>query len=131
MRRALRAVDVGMALLFAFSAAVQFNDPDPGRWVAIYAVACAITVAAALGRGVSRLLLGAVAIVTIIWAAAIALGGPGAGEYAHMFDAWEMASLPVEEAREASGLLIVAVWMTVLFVRDWRRYRRRWRPELS
>jgi hypothetical protein len=131
MRRALRAVDVGMALLFAFSATVQLNDPDPARWVAIYAVACAVTVAAALGREVPRLLLGGVAIVSTAWAGLIALGGPGAGEYARMFDAWEMASLPVEEAREVSGLLIVAVWMTVLFVRDWRRYRRRWRPELS
>jgi hypothetical protein len=127
MRRVLRAVDVGMALLFAFSATVQLNDPDPARWVAIYALACAITVAAALGREVPRRLLGAVAIVSTTWAGVIALGGPGAEEYAHMFDAWEMASLPVEEAREASGLLIVAVWMTVLFVRA----RRRWRPELS
>jgi len=34
-----------------------------------------------------------------------------------MFDAWEMKSPSVEEAREASGLLIVAAWMMVLFVR--------------
>jgi hypothetical protein len=34
-----------------------------------------------------------------------------------MFDAWEMKSPSVEEAREASGLLIVAVWMIVLLVR--------------
>ena len=30
-----------------------------------------------------------------------------------MFDAWEMKSPSVEEAREASGLLIVAAWMIV------------------
>ena len=34
-----------------------------------------------------------------------------------MFDAWEMKSPSVEEAREASGLLIVAVWMIVLMIR--------------
>ena len=33
--------------------------------------------------------------------------------YAHMFDAWEMKSLPIEEAREASGLFIVLAWMAV------------------
>ena len=26
-----------MALLFAFAAALQLNDPDPIRWIAIYA----------------------------------------------------------------------------------------------
>ena len=40
-----------------------------------------------------------------------------------MFDAWEMKSVAVEEAREASGLTIVAVWMTVLAVRAARRTR--------
>jgi hypothetical protein len=90
MRRVLPAADVGMARLFALSAAIQLNDPDPVRWVAIDAVACVIAAAAALGRTVSRLLLGAVAIVATTWAGVIALGGPGPGEYAHMFDAWEM-----------------------------------------
>ena len=44
------------------------------------------------------------------------IGGPAAGAYSHMFDAWEMKSVPVEEAREATGLLIVAAWMAVLVV---------------
>lgn len=125
--RLVQGVDAGMALLFAFSAAVQFNDPDPARWLAIYVVACAITAAVAYGREVPRLLLGAVVLVSVIWAVAIAIGGPATAAYARMFDAWEMASVSVEEAREASGLLIVGVWMTVLFVRA----RRRWRPEQS
>jgi hypothetical protein len=59
----------------------------------------------------------AVALVAIAWAAAIAFGGPAISEYGHMFDAWEMKSPSVEEAREASGLVIVAVWMIVLFIR--------------
>jgi hypothetical protein len=40
-----------------------------------------------------------------------------------MFDAWEMKSLAVEEAREASGLVIVAAWMAVLLIRAGRRAR--------
>jgi hypothetical protein len=31
-----------------------------------------------------------------------------------MFDAWEMQSSSVEEAREASGLVIIAAWMVVV-----------------
>jgi hypothetical protein len=38
-----------------------------------------------------------------------------------MFDAWEMQSVNVEQAREATGLLIVAGWMAVLAVRAKRR----------
>ena len=41
--------------------------------------------------------------------------------YAHMFDHWEMRSISVEEARETSGLFIVAAWMAVLAVHVWRR----------
>jgi len=63
----------------------------------------------------------AVAVVALGWAAVIAFGGPAASEYGHMFDAWEMKSPAVEEAREASGLVIVAAWMAVLFIRAGRR----------
>jgi transmembrane protein TMEM220 len=59
----------------------------------------------------------AVFAIAIVWAALIAFGGPAAPEYGHMFDAWEMKSPSVEEAREASGLVIVAVWMMGLFIR--------------
>jgi hypothetical protein len=50
----------------------------------------------------------------------IAFGGPAASEYGHMFDAWEMKSPSVEEAREASGLILVAAWMAVLVIRGLR-----------
>jgi hypothetical protein len=71
----------------------------------------------ALKRPVWRPAFIAVAVVALTWAALIALVGPGVSDYGHMFEAWEMKSPAVEEAREASGLLIVAVWMVVLFVR--------------
>ena len=56
----------------------------------------------------------AVFAVAIGWAATIAFGGPAASEYRHMFDAWEMKSVSVEEAREATGLLIVSAWMAAV-----------------
>jgi hypothetical protein len=106
-----------MALLFVFAAALQYNDPDPIPWVAIYLAAALVSLAAARGRRVPRGVLAAVALFAIGWAALIAFRGPAASEYGHMFDAWEMKSPAVEEAREASGLVIVAAWMIVLFIR--------------
>jgi hypothetical protein len=109
-----------MALLFAFAAAVQFNDPDPIRWIAIYTAACVLSLVMFARRRLMPVLALAVFAIAIAWAAVIAFGGPAASEYGHMFDAWEMKSPSVEEAREASGLVIVAVWMIVLMIRAQR-----------
>jgi hypothetical protein len=117
----VRILDVTMAVLFLFAASVQFNDPDPIRWIAIYSSATVLSCVAAYARRVPTAVSAAVGVVAMVWAALIALGGAGASEYAQMFDAWEMKSLAVEEAREASGLLIVAAWMAVLVIRARRR----------
>ena len=109
-----------MALLFAFAAALQLNDPDPVRWIAVYTAACAVSLVMVFRRRVMPGIALAVFAIAIAWATLIAFGGPGATEYEHMFDAWEMKSPSVEEAREASGLLIVAVWMAVLLIRTRR-----------
>jgi len=45
-------LDLAMAALFAFAAAVQLNDPDPVRWVTIYVAASALSFAAVRARHV-------------------------------------------------------------------------------
>ena len=114
-----------MAALFAFAAILQYNDPDPVRWMILYCAAAVISGAAAT-RGavhpIGPLVLGC---LSLVFAVLIARAVP-ASLYARMFDAWEMKSLPVEEAREASGLLIVAAWMLVLAV-----HGRSHRPQLQ
>lgn len=115
--RGFRVASAVMAALFAFAAAVQVNDPDPIRWAALYGTACAVSLAAALSRIPAPAVCGAVSLIAFAWAAAILADGPGPSDYLRMFDAWEMRSEPIEEAREASGLLIVGVWMAVLTVR--------------
>ncbi len=42
-----------------------------------------------------------------------------------MFDAWEMKDTSIEEAREATGLLIVFVWMAVVGLWSWLSARSR------
>ena len=117
-----RALNAATALLFLFAAVVQYNDPDPLRWVAIYGAACLASSMAAAGRPFRPAVVAGIAAVALIWSVAIIFQGQGAAAYRHMFDAWEMTAANVEEARETVGLLIVAAWMTALAV--WRP--RRW-----
>ena len=112
-----RILNGAMALLFAVAVAVQYNDPDPIRWMAIYGAALVVALTAAV-RG--RAPLPATAVVGLV---ALAWGIYWAGTsgtalrlYEHMFDSWEMKNAAIEEAREASGLLIVACWMLVVGV---------------
>ncbi|HVG44687.1 MAG TPA: transmembrane 220 family protein [Longimicrobium sp.] len=111
----LRAANGAMAALFAFAAAVQYNDPDPLRWMALYLAAAAACVLAFLRR-LPRWAPLVVGLAALAWAATLAphvLGRVGWGE---MVEAWEMKDVRVEEGRETYGLLIVAAWMAVLAV---------------
>ena len=116
MNAFVRAFNRLMCVLFLLSVVVQWNDPDPLRWVAIYGAAFVVSTIVALRGRVPIAAPLAVMVVALTWALMSLGAGPAADAYSHMFDAWEMKSAPVEEAREASGLLIVAAWMFVLVV---------------
>ncbi len=111
MFRALSAV---MAILFGLGAVVQWNDPDPLRWMAIYAVACVLTAMTARSQPPHAAAVLTVAVIALIWGASIMIDVRADALYLHMFDEWEMKSVAVEEAREATGLLIVAAWLLVM-----------------
>ena len=106
-----------MAVMFAYCAAVQFNDPDPMRWVGVYGAACLITVLALVRPGhypwFLPALLGAIAAV---WCATILPRVAGKVRLAELFGSMEMKTHVVEEGREAGGLLIVAICMAMLTV---------------
>jgi hypothetical protein len=113
MRIPAAAASGVMAILFLFAVAVQHNDPDPLRWMAIYglaAVACVLAVAGRLPR-LAPVLVGAAALA---WAATLARGVVGRVSMGQLFESYAMKSEVVEEAREMGGLLIVAAWMAVL-----------------
>ena len=118
MKGARIAFDVLVALfglLFLFAVAVQYNDPDPLRWMAIYAAAAA-TCALWLFRKLPLWLPVATGVVALLWAldwGRTAWGGPS---FFSLFEHWEMKSVPIEEAREMWGLLIVAGWCAVMSV---------------
>lgn len=109
----LRVANGLMAALFLIAVAVQYNDPDPLRWMAIYglaALACLLTLRGRLPR-LAPILIG---LAALAWAATIAPGVVGRVSVGDLFESYAMKSEPVEEAREMSGLLIVTVWMAVL-----------------
>jgi hypothetical protein len=118
-----RIVNALMALLFAAGVLVQVNDPDPIPWMAIYAAAAAVALTWAVRGNVPAAAPLGVGVVALVWGAAVVVGGPGFGVYGGMFAAWEMDSVATEEAREGTGLLIIAFWMGVLAWTSWSRRR--------
>jgi hypothetical protein len=101
--------------LFLIGAAVQFNDPDPWRWAAVYALAATSCVLHGLGRPVWRLpaLLLAVAVV---WSALLLPEVLGQTTWGEMTEAWTMRhDLPnsdnTEMGREMGGLILIFAWM--------------------
>ena len=110
----LRGMQWIMAAAFALSVAVQYNDPDPLRWMAIYGAACAVAVWAALRpRRYPWWAAAAVAIAAFLWAAGWMRQVTGRVWIPELFASWEMKNARVEVEREVGGLLIVAVWMTI------------------
>jgi fructose-specific phosphotransferase system IIC component len=117
----VRILNLVMTALFVLAVAVQYNDPDPIRWMAIYGAAGALSAWAAVRCRVPLgpvLVVGLIALIWGIWGLQIE-SVSGRAAFREMFQAWEMRSESVEEAREAGGLLIVAAWMTVLAIQTW------------
>jgi hypothetical protein len=102
-----------MAAVFVYAAALQYNDPDPIRWAAIYLAAAAVCFLYVGGR-LSWYVAGAIALIALAWAGTLAFAVWGQVSPGQMFETWKMSNLAIEEAREMTGLLIVAVWMGVL-----------------
>jgi hypothetical protein len=113
-----------MAALFAFGVIVQYNDPDPLIWMLVYLAPAALCIVAAFRGGVPGWAAFGVGAIALLWGLVWSRGAP-LNEYFHMFDYWEMKSAGAEEARETSGLLIIAAWMAVLTGRAWFRARKK------
>jgi hypothetical protein len=111
-----------MCALFVFSAAVQYNDPDPWVWMPVYLAAAAACVVE-IRRRTRWYAPVALVALTVLWAGTIAPRVLGKVGFLEMFSAWEMKNVGIEEEREMYGLLIVAVWMGAIGAAAWRRAR--------
>lgn len=106
-----------MAMLFALSVVVQYNDPDPVQWMAMYAAAAVLSVLAARKRpGYGWPWPALVGVVALVWGLVLLPGVRERGAFGHMTDAWEMKNPSIEQARETTALLITAGWMAILTI---------------
>jgi hypothetical protein len=119
MMMATRAVSGLMAVFFLWATYVQNNDPDPWRWMPMYFSAAVVAFAFAAGRPLSKLAL-TVAIVALIWAAAIVPELIGKWSPSELNDSMSAAHPEVEFGRELGGLLIVAAHSLLVFFRGRR-----------
>src|SRR5258705_12743747 len=109
------------ALLFFFSAALQYNDPDPIQWMAIYVAAGVVSLLAA--RRGDRMVWYVPALIgfaALLWGLTIA-PALAWNPMRHMFDSWEMKNVVIEENRESLGLFIVTAWMVIVTIACARR----------
>jgi hypothetical protein len=95
-----------MFLLFLLCCAVQYNDPDPLTWIAVYGYAAALTGFAFFGKYTALPALGMVAYLPWFFLLAPPLN---------------VSWWALEEGREAMGLMICAVWMSVLLFLWYRK----------
>jgi hypothetical protein len=105
------------ALIFSYSIYLQLNDPDPLLWVLYYLVA---VVFCALGAaGIYTWFVGVVALAYFL---GVAYFMPGwSFETVALLKEPKMHSDSVELAREAFGLFLCGLWMSVLMIAWYRR----------
>ena len=113
MAGVVRLLTVLMGVYFLLAAVLQYNDPDPVQWMAIYGAA-ALACVLALVRRLWRWYPVGVALAAALWAALLLPAVIGHVAPRDLFGNAGMLAPRVEEAREMVGLVIVAVWMTVL-----------------
>jgi hypothetical protein len=113
MQLASRILAGLMALLFLASAGLQYNDPDPVIWIALYGAASAVCLAHVMQRS-NRPLAILLGVISFVWAATLLPDFVGMVHGPDLVRGMEADRPEIEAAREAGGLLIVVV--TMLFV---------------
>jgi hypothetical protein len=107
----LRLAAAIFAALFLLAAIVQWNDPDPVRWILAYGAVSVLSLAAAFGqrwRLPSALLCAGLALAALFFTPHLARAP------AEVFASFAMKDEGVELAREAAGLWLCFLWTLVL-----------------
>ena len=99
-----------MAALLAVCVALQYNDPDPIRWMAMYGAA--MVVSALLPSKKPLVPVGyVVAAFALVWSAYLLYGVWGRMEVADLVEKMSEKGGAVEEGRESGGLAIAGFWL--------------------
>ncbi|MEQ1567050.1 MAG: transmembrane 220 family protein [Myxococcota bacterium] len=105
--------------LLLYAVAVQYNDPDPVRWMFLYGVGAAICAFAAVRGEVPLRPVVAWGAIGLALAAADLAFGVGQTNPMGGFPYWGI--LVDEIVREALGLTLMSGWMLALAGWTWRR----------
>lgn len=104
-----------LAVLFIVMAGMQYNDPDPMRWVAVYGAAAIASLLGAFGR-LPVLVPAVIGAGALAWALLLVPDVMGKVAVGDLFETVEMQNKAVELGREMGGLLVVVAGMAVLLV---------------
>jgi hypothetical protein len=91
---------------------LQYNDPDPLPWMALYGSAAVVSAAVPHWRR-GWVAAAVVAAVAAVWAASLWAGVAGVVDASDLWRKMSEKGGRVEEMREAGGLSIVAAWLAV------------------
>lgn len=100
-------------VLFLLSALVQYNDPDPVQWTAIY-LSAAVMCVLSLVHHQRVWLPPSLLFISLGWAALLLPSVVGQVSLGGIVDSLTMKTRAVEEAREIGGLLLVALWAAIV-----------------
>ena len=103
-------------LAYVASTLVQFNDPDPWAWIAIYVAAAGMCIAW-FRRRVPRWYPTALLVISLLWIGSLLPAVVGKVSPAEIFESISMRTRAIEEAREIGGLALVAIWAGALMHR--------------
>ena len=109
-----------MAALFAICVALQYNDPDPIRWMLIYGAAMVVSIVLPAKRAVWPIGI-VVGLAALTWAIVLTMHVWGVIQLDDLWKKMSEKGGAVEEGREAGGMWIEAVWL--LAVSAFRRTR--------
>lgn len=104
-----------VGLLFLAAAALQWNDPDPLRWVVVYAAASIVCFAAPAWKH-AWVVAAAVGCTCAAWAMALLPGTAPDFKPAHLLSGMKAGTPSIEQGREILGLAVVATWMAIVAI---------------
>ena len=114
-------------LTFGASALLQWNDPDPLVWIAVYASAAATAGAAVFGQP-RRLIPAGLALVCAVWMVTLLSGlldFVGHGDLGRLTESMHADAPDIEQAREFLGLALIVLYAIVELASTSRAQRSR------
>jgi hypothetical protein len=106
-------------LAYLLSALVQYNDPDPLAWIAIYLLAAGMCIAR-FRRYQPRWLALSLYSASLLWIGMLLPNIIGQVSLAEIVESISMKTRAVEEAREIGGLALITLWSGLLMT-PWGR----------